>query len=134
MKLFFGTVLFILFSINNTHLSAQTDIIDIDVLERYIDSLGRVKESKPSVTEVQLTDPSNLKEINITRKIRQIEVEGDVTVFLTNGPSDKLWLKGNLNDLDRVQIKGKNENLIVDAKKIKREANIFSYNFINYYF
>lgn len=115
MKMFFKQFLLLPFIAASFCLSAQNSPADysqesmIDALERMIDSLGRISEKNLGE-----------KEIDINGCFQQIRISGDVTVFLTNGPTNKLWLKGDLYNLDRVKVNVRNGTLTVNAQRKTR--------------
>jgi len=97
------------------------------MLEHMIDSLGQKKESSSSLIKNYSPKPNDHKEVNIIESFNQVEVRGDAMVILTNGPAGKLWLYGNMNDLDCVQTSVKNEQLIINAEKKRRKSKFTIY-------
>jgi hypothetical protein len=67
------------------------------------------------------------QERNIAAAFQQIELRGDVTLFLVRGIAGKLWLKGNSRDLDRVRTIVKTKVLIIDAQRKKTDAALIIY-------
>lgn len=63
--------------------------------------------------------PANRKEIKVTRAFQKLEVQGDVTVILSNGPASEILLEGNDKDIRCVRISLKNGELKIDAEKKK---------------
>lgn len=119
MKTFCKSALLAVVILGSFNLSAQTDTLALT--RRMTDSPGRKIEPGHSPT------PNDLREINLTGTFHLAEIRGDVTMILTNGPTDRLWLRGDLNDLDRVQATVKNENLVINAEKRKRRSKLTVY-------
>jgi hypothetical protein len=122
MKTFLKTALCIVLGTNSFNLPAQTDTASM--IEHTTDSRGQKKESSSSLIRNFSPKPNDYKEVNIMESFHQVEVRGDVMVILTNGPADKLWLNGNMADLDRVQTSVKNERLIVNADMKRRKSKV----------
>ena len=122
MKTFLRTALCIVLGTNSFNLSAQTDIVSM--IEHMIDSPLRKKESSASLIKNYSPKPNEQKEVNLMGSFHQVEVRGNVIVVLTNGPADKLWLNGNMDDLDRVQTSVKNERLVINADMKRRKSKL----------
>lgn len=120
MKTFLKTALCIVLGTNSFNLSAQTDTATM--IEYIMDSPRQKKESSASLIKNYSPKPNDHKEINIMGWFHEVEVRGDVTVILTNGPAGKLWLNGSMDDLDRVQTSVKNERLIINAEMKRRKS------------
>ncbi|MBC7886791.1 MAG: DUF2807 domain-containing protein [Ferruginibacter sp.] len=67
------------------------------------------------------------KEINIGEAFQQVEVRGDVTLVLSNGPAGGLLLEGNQKDISGVKTILKNGQLVIDAAKKKSFAKLVVY-------
>ena len=122
MKPFLKTALCIVLGTGSLNLSAQTDIVSM--IEHMIDSPLRKKEPSASLIKNYSAKPGDHKEVNIMGSFHQVEVRGDVLVFLTNGPAGKLWLTGSMDDLDRVQTSVKNERLVINADMKRRKSKL----------
>lgn len=121
MKMFYTVVLMFAFSTISLCASAQTTSASFTeesvnrLLENIIDSLSILNQSK-SVTRA----------IDIDEKFQQVEIFGDVKVFLTNDAQRKLQLKGDESDLDNIKVKVRSGKLTIDASK-KTRADIILY-------
>lgn len=125
MKTLIKAVLFTVLSINSYNLSAQTDTFDM--IERLIDSLGQKMEINHTLIKNNSPVLNENKEISIMESFGHVEVRGGVTVILTNGPSDRLWLKGSMHDMDIVQTTVKNKRLVINAEKKKGKSKLMVY-------
>ena len=125
MKTFLKTALCIVLGTNSFNLSAQTDTATM--IEYIMDSPRQKKESSASLIKNYSPKPNGHKEVNIMGWFHEVEVRGDVTVILTNGPAGKLWLNGNMDDLERVQTSVKNERLSINADMKRRKSKLTVY-------
>ena len=125
MKTFCKSALVPVFILGSLNLSAQTDTVA--QTGRRIDSPGQKMEPVHSPKENDSPIAHDLKEINLTGAFHHAEIRGDVTMILTNGPTDRLWLRGDLTDLDHVQTTLKDENLVVNAENRKRRSKLTVY-------
>lgn len=125
MKTFLKTALCIVLGTNSFNLSAQTDTVSM--IEHMIDSPGQKKESGASLIKSYSPKPNDHKEVNIMESFHQVEVRGDVVVILTNEPANKLWLNGDMADLDRVQTSVKNKQLRINAEMKRRKSKLTVY-------
>ena len=125
MKTFLKTALCIVLGTNSFNLSAQTDTVTM--IEYIMDSPRQKKESSASLIKNYSPKPNDHKEVNIMGWFHEVEVRGDVTVILTNGPAGKLWLNGNMDDLERVQTSVKNDQLRINAEMKRRKSKLTVY-------
>ena len=113
MKSFYTLVLVVTFSTISLCATSQTKSTIFSeesvtrILNRIIDSLSNVNQLKPGIKTIELAE-----------KYQQVEVFGDVKIFLTNDATPKLQLKGEAADLESIKVKIKNGKLIVDASKV----------------
>lgn len=61
--------------------------------------------------------PCDRRIVDIAPAYQHVEVKGDVTVVLSNGPAGMLLLEGNTRDLDVVKTTLKNGSLLINAAK-----------------
>jgi len=117
MKNMLKPVLLIAFSISFFYASAQSNSADpvenkiSDMIELMIDSLQWTQVSKKE--SAGTSKGSDFKEIKLGKTFPEVEILGDVNLILTNGPNDKIMLKGDPFDLDGTKVKIANGKLLI---------------------
>ena len=121
MKHFFKIVWVVAFSTISFGMFAQikpaiiSETRKINLLQIMIDSLGQGNQQGPVV-----------KEIKLTEKFEEVQILGDVKLFLTNGSQDKLHLEGDPVDVDHVKVNIRNRKLLVNAESKTRSRLVIS--------
>ncbi len=120
MKHLLKSVLLITFSVISFEVFAQIkpesfQRINVMKILDTIDSLNHAIQSE-----------HDAKEINLPQRFQQIEILGDVTLYLTNETQNKLKLEGNPEDLTHVNVNVAAGTLTVNAsKKVKSKLIIY---------
>ncbi len=67
------------------------------------------------------------KEVIIGNPFENIIINGNIWVILTNKPAGTVTIEGDKNDVNKIRYRNKNNELVIDANRKKRAAQIIIY-------
>ncbi len=67
------------------------------------------------------------KEVIIGNPFENIIINGNIWVILTNKPAGTVTIEGDKNDVNKIRYRNKNNELVIDANRKKRVAQIIIY-------